>query len=114
MLRSFFPARLKIFIGSMRPPSHRTSFEDALSQLQGALSTALRIAVIWENHFFSVAFVSRLARIETPVDNQAVTLCFDDGETIDLNPAEAQAFSLESGGLEWRLGSGLILELRPA
>lgn len=97
----------------MKPFADPIPFERALGELLSTLGSPLRTAFLVDDKFFGVAFTSPLERIETLPDNQTVTLCFVDGETIDLDPRETAAFRLPDhpGGLEFRIWVSLVLEI---
>jgi hypothetical protein len=74
-------------------PVARLDFPGVLRALQELLSVELDIAIYVPEASFTVGFRSRLLRVvELPPDREAVTLAFENGETVTLAPEEILAY----------------------
>jgi hypothetical protein len=99
----------------MGPDDEPLSFAAALAWLHRRLGAPLQVEVSLLSCFFGVGFDSRLLRVESLHDAEAVVLHFAGGQQVELDPRELCSIGhregVDASCLELQIEGGAVLEL---
>jgi hypothetical protein len=90
----------------------QVEFTEALAHLQSLIGTQVKATFNLYGRFLGGGIEGRLDRVETlPPDDVAISLVFDEGQGLFLDPAEVEVFIAcgGDGSLEFRLADASVL-----